>query len=197
MFCCENKYAEDQNQECYGLASVEHHIPITPSTRFELASVSKPFTAFAVLLLEQAGKLSLDDDIQLHLPELPDYRSPITVRDLLQHTSGLSDWVRIYPYAGLRASDQIKLEDLSAMVKRQRMLEFEPGTKWSYSNTNYALSRDRRPGHRPILRGVRGFSDGEPRSRRSSRLRQAYSAQPVDTTALTRNSRWTAPHLAN
>ncbi len=124
---------------CYGLASVEHQIPITPSTRFELASVSKPFTAFAVLLLEKAGRLSLDDDIQLHLPELPDYGSPITVRDLLHHTSGLSDWVRVRGYAGLRRGDQISLDDLLGMVKRQRQLEFEPGTKWSYSNTNYAL----------------------------------------------------------
>jgi CubicO group peptidase (beta-lactamase class C family) len=89
------------------MASVEHGIPITPSTRFELASVSKPFTAFAVLLLEKAGELSLNDDIRLYLPELPDYGSTITIRDLMHHTSGLSDWVRVRYYAGLRQGDQI------------------------------------------------------------------------------------------
>jgi CubicO group peptidase (beta-lactamase class C family) len=124
---------------CYGLASMEYAVPITPSTRFELASVSKPFTAFAVLLLEREGKLGLDDDVRRYLPELPDYGSPITIGDLLHHTSGLSDWVKVTYYAGLRWSDQFRLDELMGMVNRQRMLEFEPGTKWSYSNTNYAL----------------------------------------------------------
>jgi CubicO group peptidase (beta-lactamase class C family) len=126
-------------ERCYGLASVEYGVPITPSTRFELASVSKPFTAFAVLLLEREGALSLDDDIRRYLPELPDYGARITIADLLHHTSGLSDYVKVNYYAGLRLGGRFGLQDLLGQVGRQRMLEFEPGSKWSYSNTNYAL----------------------------------------------------------
>ncbi|NIM47854.1 MAG: serine hydrolase [Gemmatimonadales bacterium] len=123
----------------YGLASIEHGVPITPTTRFELASVSKPFTAFGVLLLEQAGRLSLDDDIRQHFPEFPDYGSPITIADLLHHTSGISDWVRVLPYAGRPIRTGFEVDDLLRLVAHQRVLEFEPGSRWSYSNTNYAL----------------------------------------------------------
>jgi CubicO group peptidase (beta-lactamase class C family) len=123
----------------FGLADLEHGVPITRATRFELASVSKPFTAFAVLLLERAGRLRLDDDIHRYFPELPDYGAPITVADLLHHTSGLSDWVDVLPYAGRPIRTGFTLDDLLRLVARQRTLEFEPGTAWSYSNTNYAL----------------------------------------------------------
>jgi CubicO group peptidase (beta-lactamase class C family) len=126
-------------ERCYGLADIEHGVPITPETRFELASVSKPFTAFGVLLLEQAGKVKISDDIREYLPELPDYGSPITIADLLHHTSGLSDWVRVRPYAGQTTLSGFGMEDLLTLVSHQRILEFEPGSKWSYSNTNYAL----------------------------------------------------------
>jgi CubicO group peptidase (beta-lactamase class C family) len=124
---------------CYGLASIEHGVPIKPATRFELASVSKPFTAFGVLLLEQEGELALSDDIQEYLPELPDYGSPITIADLLHQTSGISDWGRVRPYAGEYGNAGFEIEDLLDLVARQRVLEFEPGSAWSYSNTNYGL----------------------------------------------------------
>ncbi|MBN2172088.1 MAG: beta-lactamase family protein [Candidatus Krumholzibacteriota bacterium] len=126
-------------RRCYGLADIEHGVPFTPETRFELASVSKSFTGFAALLLERAGKLGLDDPIQQHLPELPDYGAPITVADLLHHTSGLSDWVDALPYAGRDSRIGFGIADLLDLVARQRVLEFAPGSRWSYSNTNYAL----------------------------------------------------------
>jgi CubicO group peptidase (beta-lactamase class C family) len=126
-------------ERCYGLADIEHGIPITHETRFELASVTKPFTAFGVLLLEQKGKLAITDNIQDYLPELPDYGSPITIADLLHHTSGLSDWVRIHPYAGKRGRSGFGTKELLDLVARQRVLEFDPRSKWSYSNTNYGL----------------------------------------------------------
>jgi CubicO group peptidase (beta-lactamase class C family) len=126
-------------QRCYGLASIENGTPIGPATRFELASVSKLFTAFAVLLLEKERKLSLEDDIQKYLPELPDYGSRISVADLLHHTSGLSDWLKARAYAGRPAYGDFDIKDLLSLVARQRMLEFTPGSKFSYSNTNYAL----------------------------------------------------------
>ncbi len=126
-------------KRAYGLADIEHGVPITHTTRFELASVSKPFTAFAVLLLEKEGKLSLDDDVRDHLPELPDRGWRITVADLLHHTSGLSDWGKVRSYALQPARHGFGIADLLSLVGRQRTLEFEPGTRWSYSNTNYAL----------------------------------------------------------
>jgi CubicO group peptidase (beta-lactamase class C family) len=75
----------------YGIASAESGRPITALTTFNLGSAAKPFTAFAVLLLEEQGRLSLDDDVRRYVPELPDYGTPIRIRDLLQHTSGLRD----------------------------------------------------------------------------------------------------------
>lgn len=126
-------------KRCYGLADIEHGVPITPATRFELASVSKSFTAFAVLLLEQSGKLSMGDDIRKYLPELPDYGSPITIGSLVHHTSGISDYVHILPYTGRTARSGFAMHDLLRLVAKQRLLEFTPGAKWSYSNTNYAL----------------------------------------------------------
>jgi len=126
-------------ERCYGLAAIEYAIPITPSTRFELASVSKPFTAFAVMLLAKEGKLNLTDPVQQHLPELPDYGSPITVADLLHQTSGLSDWIKVIPYSAQYSQFGFGTGHLLTLVGRQRNLEFAPGTKWSYSNTNYAL----------------------------------------------------------
>lgn len=126
-------------RRCYGLADIEHNVPIAPVTRFELASVSKSFTAFAVLLLEQSGKLSLGDDIHKYLPELPDYGLPITVGNLVHHTSGISDYVHVLAYAGRTARAGFGTDDLIRLVAKQRLLEFTPGANWAYSNTNYAL----------------------------------------------------------
>jgi CubicO group peptidase (beta-lactamase class C family) len=124
---------------CYGTAVLEHGIPVAPDTRFELASVSKPFTAFAVFLLEKECKLSLKDNIQTYLPELPDYGTPITIADLIHHTSGISDWPRVRAYAGQYGNIGFGISQLLNLVASQRILEFTPGTKWRYSNTNYAL----------------------------------------------------------
>jgi CubicO group peptidase (beta-lactamase class C family) len=126
-------------KRCYGLADIEHGALITSATRFELASVSKLFTAFSVLLLEQSGQLSLSDDIRKYFPELPDYGSPITIGNLIHHTSGITDYVRILPYTSRTASSGFGVDDLLRLVVKQRLLEFMPGTKWAYSNTNYAL----------------------------------------------------------
>lgn len=134
-----SEYGETVIERCYGSADLEHGVPITPRTRFELASVSKSFTAFGVLLLEKEGKLGLGDAIQKHLPELPDYGKPITIADLLRHTSGISDWIRVLPYAGRHVETEFGVGKLLELAARQRLLEFDPGSRWSYSNTNYAL----------------------------------------------------------
>ncbi len=126
-------------ERCYGLADVEHAVPVTPATRFELASVSKTFTGFGVLLLVQQGRLGLDDDIRRYLPELPDHGVAVTIRHLLNQTSGLPDWVRLFPYMGIPYTDRVCMRDLLAMLQHLRTLSFTPGSRWSYSNTNYAL----------------------------------------------------------
>ncbi|MEX2661560.1 MAG: serine hydrolase domain-containing protein, partial [Vicinamibacterales bacterium] len=87
-------------QKAYGMADLEHGVPNRPDTIFEAGSVSKQFTAAAVLLLAQEGKLSLDDPARKYVPELPDYGAPLTIRHMLQHTSGLRDWGEVASIAG-------------------------------------------------------------------------------------------------
>ena len=123
----------------YGMANLEYDIPITTTTPFELASVSKQFTAFAIVMLWHEGKLSLDDDIRMYLPDVPDFGSTITIRHLLHHTSGLRDCVQLLILAGVRLDDVISLKHVSKMVKHQKALNFEPGSEFLYSNTGYCL----------------------------------------------------------
>jgi CubicO group peptidase (beta-lactamase class C family) len=104
-----------------------------------VASVSKQFTAFAVTLLADQGKLSLDDDIREYLPELHDFGTTITIRHLIHHTSGLRDQWTLLAMAGWRLDDVITLEHIMKLVRKQRELNFEPGAEHLYSNTGYTL----------------------------------------------------------
>jgi CubicO group peptidase (beta-lactamase class C family) len=121
------------------MANLEHGIPNTPQTTYHIASVSKQFTAFAILLLAEQGKLSLDDDIRKHLPEMPDFGTPITIRHLVHHTSGLRDQWGLWAMAGGRLDDVITHNDLMNLIRRQKELNFVPGSQNSYSNTGYTL----------------------------------------------------------
>jgi CubicO group peptidase (beta-lactamase class C family) len=89
-------------EKAYGLAELEHNVPNTPQTVFESGSVAKQFTAAALVLLQQDGKLSLDDPVRKHIPELPDYGAPLTIRHLLNHTAGLRDWGTVMSLTGSR-----------------------------------------------------------------------------------------------
>ena len=122
----------------YGIADFEHNAPITPETVFYLASVSKQFTAAAINLLALDGKLSLDDDVRKYVPELPVYQRPITIRQLVHHTSGLRDYLELFDMAGLD-DYPITNADFLAMMGRQRALNFAPGEAYSYSNSGYVL----------------------------------------------------------
>jgi len=124
-------------QRCYGLADLENRLPITPATRFELASVTKNFTAFGVLLLARQGRLGVDDRITKHLPELPEHG--ITIRHLLNQTSGVSECLRVLPYTGNPDVDRLRMHDVIEMLRHQRSPDFPPGSRWAYSNTNYLL----------------------------------------------------------
>lgn len=123
----------------YGLASLEWQRPIDGNTVFDLASLSKQFTAAAALLLAERGRLSLDADVRAFLPEIPAYDAPITVRHLIHHTSGLRDYFSLYGLAGRFVTDQVPERGLSAMIARQRATNFPVGTRYGYSNTNYVL----------------------------------------------------------
>lgn len=125
----------------YGMANLETRTPNTPGTIFEAGSVSKQFTAAAVLMLARAGRLSLDDDVRRHLPELPDWGAPVTLRQMLNHTSGLRDWGTVVELTGWpRGTRVYTQDDVLRIAARQRALNFTPGTEYLYSNTNYTLA---------------------------------------------------------
>jgi CubicO group peptidase (beta-lactamase class C family) len=123
----------------FGSANLEYSIPITPSTIFHVASVSKQFTAFAITLLAEQGKLSLDDDIHAHLPWVPDFGKKITIRNLIHHTSGLRDQWELFAMGGGRLDDVITQDNIFKMVKREKDLNFNPGEEYLYCNTGYSL----------------------------------------------------------
>ena len=124
----------------YGLASIEHGVPIDPKkTVFDIGSTSKQITAACVLLLAQDGKLSLDDEVRKHVPELPDYGTPITIRHLLHHTSGLRDYADVMAMSGLNFEDWTTSGDGLAAIARQNKLNFKPGSEHGYSNSGYFL----------------------------------------------------------
>jgi CubicO group peptidase (beta-lactamase class C family) len=126
-------------QRGYGCANLEHAIPITPETVFDAASVAKQFTGLAIAILIEQRRLSFDDDIRKHLPEVPDFGKPITIRHLVHHTSGLRDWFETLMLSGIGPSDVITMDTILEMVERQRHLDFNPGEEHSYSNTGYNL----------------------------------------------------------
>ncbi|RPH35843.1 class A beta-lactamase-related serine hydrolase, partial [bacterium] len=123
----------------YGMADLESGLPNTPQTIFHMASVSKQFTAMAILMLADQKKLSLDDSIQQYLPEMPDFGRTITIRHLIHHTSGLRDQWNLWALGGGRLDDVITQDELYRLVTRQRELNFTPGSEHFYCNTGYML----------------------------------------------------------
>jgi CubicO group peptidase (beta-lactamase class C family) len=128
-------------EKAAGMADLEHGIANAPDTIFEAGSVSKQFTAAAVLLLARDGKLSLDDAVRKYIPELPDYGAPLTIRHMLNHTSGLRDWGSVAAIAGWPRGTRVHTHaHVLDIVSRQRALNFPSGTRYSYSNTGYNLA---------------------------------------------------------
>ncbi|MFO8059324.1 MAG: serine hydrolase domain-containing protein, partial [Bacillota bacterium] len=123
----------------YGCAQLEYDIPITPSTIFHVASVSKQFTALAVAMLADEGRISIDDDIRDYFPEMVDFGPTITIRHMAHHASGLRDQWELLRLAGWRMDDVITTEHIMKMVRRQRELNFHPGDEHLYCNTGYTL----------------------------------------------------------
>ena len=123
----------------YGMASLELGVPITPQTVFDIGSTSKQFTAFSILLLQQQGKLSVNDDIRKFLPEIPDYGKPITLHHLMTHTSGLRDYAGLFDLAGIPEQNLTNDQDAVDLIVRQKALNFMPGEEWDYSNSGFFL----------------------------------------------------------
>jgi CubicO group peptidase (beta-lactamase class C family) len=123
----------------YGLANLEENVAIAPSSVFDIGSTSKQFTAASILLLEKQGKLSVNDDVRKYIPELPDYGRRITILQLLNHTSGLRDYLALMELAGINIDSVTTDNDALALVVRQKALNFDPGSEWLYSNTGFFL----------------------------------------------------------
>jgi CubicO group peptidase (beta-lactamase class C family)/imidazolonepropionase-like amidohydrolase len=141
----------------YGQATLEYPAPIGADTIFHVASVSKQFTAMCLVLLEQDGKLSLEDDIHRYLPELPAYGNPVTIRQLLTHTSGIRDQWQTLALAGWRLDDIITQQQILRVLFRQKELNFIPGTRHLYSNGGYSLAAE--IVHRVSGKGFDTFAD--------------------------------------
>ena len=123
----------------YGMANLEHDIPITTESVFRTGSVSKQFTAAVVAMAAMEGHLSLEDPLRMWIPELPDYGQPLTIRHALNHTSGLRDYLTLMRLRGLRGDDFYTGEELMAVQVRQKELNFAPGAEYLYSNSGYFL----------------------------------------------------------
>ncbi len=126
-------------QKGFGMANLEYGIPITTKTKFHAASLSKQFTAFLILKLEEKGLLSINDDVRTYIPELPDYGKKITINHLLTHSSGIRDQWRLLEMAGWRLDDVIKTEQIFRLITNQKELNFSPGESFGYSNSGYTL----------------------------------------------------------
>ena len=124
----------------YGMAKIEDGIVMTPDKIFDIGSCSKQFTAACIVMLARDGKISLDDNVRKYLPELPDYGTPITVRHLLHHTSGLRDYNALLELAGFRGdSDCPTVEEALKVICLQKKLNYAPGAEYSYTNTGFFL----------------------------------------------------------
>ncbi len=124
----------------WGMADLEQHVALTPSSVLESSSIAKQFTAAAVLLLAEQGKLALTDPVRKYIPELPDYGTPITIEQLIHHTSGLRDWGQVAAIGGWpRTTRAYSNAGVLEITARQKALNYEPGDAWSYTNTGYNL----------------------------------------------------------
>jgi len=126
--------------KAWGMSDLEHNVVLTTESVTEAGSVSKQFTAAAILLLEQQGKLSLDDDVRKYIPEIPDYGYKITLRQMMQHKSGLKDWGAVVAIAGWpRSTKTYDNDDALYVISNQKTLNYKPGDEYLYSNSNYNL----------------------------------------------------------
>ncbi|MEL6623935.1 MAG: serine hydrolase domain-containing protein [Bacteroidota bacterium] len=126
-------------QNAIGIADLSHHIPISDSTTFNIASVSKQFTALAALIAEEEGKLSLQDEIKKYLPELKHLPYPITIQQLANHTHGLPNYSDLIEMIGFGLASPIPNDQAVATMLEIKQVNFEPGTQFQYGNSGFML----------------------------------------------------------
>jgi CubicO group peptidase (beta-lactamase class C family) len=141
----------------YGMANLEYEIPNTSETIFHMASISKQFTAYSILLLADQGKLKLDDEINKYLAWFPDLKEKITIRNLLNHTSGIRDQWQLLQISGTRLDDVITQDHIIKILSKQQKLNFKPGERFSYSNSGFTLLAE--IVHNITGQSLRQFSD--------------------------------------
>lgn len=129
-------------QKAWGQANLTHRIPYSAETRTNIGSTSKQFTAFAIVLLAAQNKLSLDDDVRKHIPELPDLGKTVTIRHVLTHTSGYREFLNALAMTGRRIDfgDYIERDEIIELVKRQPVLQNDPGSEFNYNNSGFAIA---------------------------------------------------------
>ncbi len=120
----------------FGIANLETGEPITPKTKFQVDDLAKQFTVLGILLLKEQGKIALEDDIRVFLPELPEYSEPIKIKHLVNHSSGLHILYPIKELMGIRSNDLFTQEDALKIIRSQKKLNFVPGTAYSYHTSD-------------------------------------------------------------
>lgn len=126
-------------QRAYGMADLERSVPLRTDSVFDIGSIGKQFTAALMGLLAQEGRLSLDDTLQQHIPEMPDYSREITIGHLIHHTSGLRDYVTLMELTNRGEQNEYFEDELLDLMVRQQELNFPPGSEYLYSNAGYFL----------------------------------------------------------
>lgn len=126
-------------QKSYGMANLAYDVPMSDNTVHNIGSTSKQFLTFGALLLEEQGKLNLDDDVREYIPELPEFEHTVTLRNLVNHTSGYREFLNLLSMTGRNPSSGLSQEKMIEIVQRQPELQNEPGAEWNYNNTGYAL----------------------------------------------------------
>ena len=126
-------------QKSYGMANLTYGIPMNENTLHNIGSTSKQFLTFGLLLLQEEGRLSMDDDIREYIPELPEFDHTVTLRHLVNHTSGYREFINLIAMTGRNVSTDLDIEKIIEIVQRQPELQNVPGSEFNYNNTGYAL----------------------------------------------------------
>lgn len=133
------QYGQVLYRKCFGYANLEYKMPITSQTLFHIASVSKQITVLALLKLQKEGKLNIDEDIRQYLPHLIRFQEPLSLRQMMNNTSGIRDQWQSLNFHGVRINDTITQQDLLNIISKQKELNFPPGSRYLYSNSNFTL----------------------------------------------------------
>jgi CubicO group peptidase (beta-lactamase class C family) len=133
------KDGEVLTHKSYGMANLTYDIPMTDKTLHNIGSTSKHFLTLGLLLLQEDGKLSLDDDVREYIPELPEFEHTVTLRNLVTHTSGYREFINLMVMTGRNVSSNLSIDEIIEIVQRQPELQNTPGNEFNYNNTGYAL----------------------------------------------------------